>query len=81
MSMMNFDHPGSAPTDIGCSTALPSMCRDVMVALLDRWPEGPGETELPGLLAHLMTCRRCTARWIALETALELADLSRPAEQ
>lgn len=51
----------------------PDECRQVLNALLLRWPVEP-EEDLPSvLLDHLCLCRSCLRKWIALEAAADLA--------
>ena len=55
------------------SSRAPDECRQVLNALLLRWPVEPKEELSSALLDHLCHCRSCLRKWIALEAAADLA--------
>ena len=59
--------------DILISSKAPDECRQVLNALLLRWPVEPKEDLSPALLDHFCQCRSCLRKWIALEAAADLA--------
>lgn len=52
----------------------PDLCDRALSMLLSVWPEESDELS-PTLLDHLGQCRSCLQKWIALETAADLARL------
>jgi hypothetical protein len=55
------------------SSRAPDECRQVLNALLLRWPVEPKEELSSALLDHLCHCCSCLRKWIALEAAADLA--------
>lgn len=68
---MDYRNPGSAQRVIQRHT-----CPQVLMELLQNWPEVPDEAASSGLLGHLCQCSHCISRLIALEAAFDLAEIT-----
>lgn len=77
MSMMDYQNPGSAHVADHHS----DVCQRVLTEMLNEWPEVPDENLSPGLLDHVCHCQTCLVHLIAVEAAIELADLASEKDQ